>query len=211
MDVKRMHEMIEKLSECAKTQFDKGIDHVDTCEMGKVIDMMKDLSEAMYYRELTKTMQEYDPDESMEMFERYGDGGKRYYDHYRYADGRFAPKGHGPYRRGYEEPPYYHMTPEMYRDMDRTIGKMYYTEPVEMHHDMRDPREGKSGMSRRTYMENKELHRGNTQQDKEAKMRDLGIYMGELSEDILGMIKDSTPEENQLLKTKLSTLVAKIP
>ena len=51
MDVKRMHEMIEKLSECAKTQFDKGIDHVDTCEMGKVVDMMKDLSEAMYYRE----------------------------------------------------------------------------------------------------------------------------------------------------------------
>lgn len=54
MDVKRMHEMIEKLSECAKTQFDKGIDHVDTCEMGKVIDMMKDLAEAIYYRELTK-------------------------------------------------------------------------------------------------------------------------------------------------------------
>lgn len=64
MDVKRMHEMIEKLSECAKTQFDKGIDKVDTCEMGKVIDMMKDLSEAMYYRELTKTMQEYDSDEA---------------------------------------------------------------------------------------------------------------------------------------------------
>lgn len=58
--------------------------------MGKVIDMMKDLSEAMYYRELTKTMQEYDPDENMEMFERYGDGGRRFYDHYRYADGRFA-------------------------------------------------------------------------------------------------------------------------
>lgn len=91
MDVKRMHEMIEKLSECAKAQFDKGIDKVDTCEMGKVIDMMKDLSEAIYYRELTKTMQDYDPDEVMEMFERYGDGGKRFYDHYRYADGRFAP------------------------------------------------------------------------------------------------------------------------
>ena len=33
MDVKRMHEMIEKLSECAKTQFDKGIDHVDITAM----------------------------------------------------------------------------------------------------------------------------------------------------------------------------------
>lgn len=49
MDVKRMHEMIEKLSECAKTQFDKGIDKVDTCEMGKVIDMMKDFLTDTYY------------------------------------------------------------------------------------------------------------------------------------------------------------------
>jgi hypothetical protein len=209
MDIKRMHEMLEKLTQCATEEFNQKGSHVDTCEMGKVVDMIKDLSESMYYRTLVKAMQESDNEEIMEKFDQYGD--RRYYDHYRYADGRFAPKGHGTYRRGYEEPPYYHMTPEMYRDMDRTIGKMYYTEPVEMHHDMRDPREGKSGMSRRTYMENKELHRGNTQQDKEAKMRDLGIYMGELSEDILGMIKDSTPEENQLLKTKLSTLVAKIP
>lgn len=209
MDIKRMHEMLEKLTQCATEEFNQKGSHVDTCEMGKVVDMIKDLSESMYYRTLVKAMQESDNEEIMEKFDQYGD--RQYYDHYRYADGRFAPKGHGTYRRGYEEPPYYHMTPEMYRDMDRTIGKMYYTEPVEMHHDMRDPREGKSGMSRRTYMENKELHRGNTQQDKEAKMRDLGIYMGELSEDILGMIKDSTPEENQLLKTKLSTLVAKIP
>lgn len=38
-------------------------------------------------------------------------------------------KGRGTYRRGYEEPPYYHMTPEMYhRDMDRDMGRMYYTE-----------------------------------------------------------------------------------
>ena len=204
MDVKRMHEMIEKLSECAKAQFDKGIDKVDTCEMGKVIDMMKDLSEAMYYRELTKTMQEYDPDEVMEMFERYGDGGKRFYDHYRYADGRFAPKGHGTYRRGYEEPPYYHMTPEMYhRDMDRDMGRMYYTESSASTGPMRDAREGRSGMSRRAYMENKELHKANTPADKEAKVRDLNTYMTELATDMSEIIND-------VLKSKLSALVTKI-
>ena len=224
MDVKRMHEMIEKLSECAKTQFDKGIDKilkkvgeeategidkVDTCEMGNVIDMIKDLSEAMYYRELTKTMQEYDPDENMEMFERYGDGGKRFYDHYRYADGRFAPKGHGTYRRGYEEPPYYHMTPEMYhRDMDRDMGRMYYTESSAS--GMRDAREGRSGISRRAYMENKELHKANTQQDKEAKVRDLNTYMTELANDMTEIINDATPEEKSVLKSKLSALVTKI-
>lgn len=209
MDVKRMHEMIEKLSECAKTQFEKGIDHVDTCEMGKVIDMMKDLSEAMYYRTLTKAMEDSDSDEVLEMFERYGDGGKRFYDHYRYADGRFAPKGRGTYRRGYEEPPYYHMTPEMYRDMDRDMGRMYYTEPT-MNTSMRDSREGRSGMSRRAYMENKELHKANTTADKEAKVRDLNTYMTELATDMSEIINDATPEEKSVLKNKLSALVTKI-
>lgn len=210
MDVKRMHEMIEKLSECAKTQFEKGIDHVDTCEMGKVIDMMKDLSEAMYYRTLTKAMEDSDSDEVLEMFERYGDSGRRYYDHYRYADGRFAPKGHGTYRRGYEEPPYYHMTPEMYhRDMDRDMGRMYYTEPT-MNTSMRDSREGRSGMSRRAYMENKELHKANTTADKEAKVRDLNTYMTELATDMSEIINDATSEEKSVLKSKLSALVTKI-
>lgn len=210
MDVKRMHEMIEKLSECAKTQFEKGIDHVDTCEMGKVIDMIKDLSEAMYYRTLTKSMEDSDSDEVLEMFERYGDSGRRYYDHYRYADGRFAPKGHGTYRRGYEEPPYYHMTPEMYhRDMDRDMGRMYYTEHT-MNTSMRDSREGRSGMSRRAYMENKELHKANTTADKEAKVRDLNTYMTELATDMSEIINDATPEEKSVLKSKLSALVTKI-
>lgn len=154
MDIKRMHDMIEKLSECAKCEIDKGIENIDPCEMGQVTDMMKDLAEAMYYRTLMKAMEESSADETMEMFERYGDG-RRYYDRYRYADGRFAPKGRGT-RRGYDEPPYWHMTPEMYRemehdrDMDRSSGRMYYTEP-KMTPDggMRDRREGKSGMSRR--------------------------------------------------------------
>ena len=118
MDVKRMYCMTEKLAECAEKQFDAGIENIDTAEMGQVVDMMKDLSEAMYYRELTKAMQEFDAEDVMEMLDHYGDG-RKFYDHYRYADGRFAPKGRGTYRRGYEEPPYYHMTPEMYRNMEQ--------------------------------------------------------------------------------------------
>ncbi len=209
MDVKRMHEMIEKLSECAKTQFDKGIDKVDTCEMGKVIDMIKDLSEAIYYRELTKAMQDYDPDEIMEMLERYGDGGRRFYDHYSYADGKFAPKGHGTYHKGYEEPSHFHMTPEMYRDMDRDMGRMYFTEPI-MNTSMRDSKEGRSGMSRRAYMENKELHKSSSPADKEARVRDLSTYMKEFASDLMEIINDSIPEEKTVLKRDLSALVTKI-
>lgn len=63
MDIKRMHEMIEKLSESAECEFAKGIECVDTEEMGKVTDMLKDLAEAMYYRTLTKSMDESDPEQ----------------------------------------------------------------------------------------------------------------------------------------------------
>lgn len=215
MDIMRMHDMIEKLSECAKCEIDKGIENIDPCEMGQVTDMMKDLAEAMYYRTLMKAMEESSADETMEMFERFGDG-RRFYDNYRYANGRFAPKGKGA-KHEYDEPPYWHMTPEMYRnmernrDVDRMDGRMYYTEPIVPTGDnMRDRREGKSGMSRRSYMESKELHKGNTPEDKDAKMRDLEKYMKELSEDMAELISDMTPEERTLTKSKLSTLVSKM-
>lgn len=213
MDIKRMHCMIEKLAECAEKQFDNGIESVDTAEMGQVTDMLKDLAEAMYYRTLTKAMDDSDPEEIMEMFERYGDGGRRYYDHYRYADGRFAPKGRGTYRRGYGEPPYYHMTPEMYRsmenyrDMDRRDGRMYYTEPS-MNSGVHT--ESRYDMAKRNYTESKELHRGNTPEDKEQKMKELEKYLREIGSDIAELISDASPEEKALMKNKLSTIVTKL-
>lgn len=209
MHVKRIHEMVECLTEKALQELNRGVETVDTEEFSKVIDSIKDLSEAEYYAKISKAMDDSDQDEVMEMFERYGDGGKRFYDHYRYSDGRFAPKGRGTYRRGYEEPPYYHMTPEMYhRDMDIDMGRMYYTETSSS--GIRDAREGRSGMSRRAYMENKELHKANTPADKEAKVRDLNTYMTELATDMSEIINDATPEEKSVLKSKLSALVTKI-
>lgn len=213
MDVKRMYCMIEKLAECAEKQFDNGIESVDTAEMGQVTDMLKDLAEAMYYRTLTKAMDDSDPEEIMEMFERYGDGGRRYYDHYRYADGRFAPKGRGTYRRGYDEPPYYHMTPEMYRnmenyrDMDRRDGRMYYTEPT-MNSGVHT--ESRYDMAKRNYTESKELHRGNTPEDKEQKMKELEKYLREIGSDIAELISDASTEEKNLLKNRMQVIMQKI-
>lgn len=213
MDIKRMHCMIEKLAECAEKQFDNGIESVDTAEMGQVTDMLKDLAEAMYYRTITKAMDDSEPEEIMEMFERYGDGGRRYYDHYRYADGRFAPKGRGTYRRGYEEPPYYHMTPEMYRsmenyrDMDRRDGRMYYTEPS-MNSGVHT--ESRYDMAKRNYTESKELHRGNTPEDKEHKMKELEKYLREIGSDIAELISDASTEEKNLLKNRMQVIMQKI-
>lgn len=74
----------------------------------------------------------------------------------------------------------------------------------------RDYREGRSGQSRRNYMETKEMHSGNTPMEKQAKMKELENYTKELSEDVTEMISGATPEEKQMLKTKLQTLVQKI-
>lgn len=223
MDIKRMHDMIEKLSECAKSEFDKGIENVNTDEMGKVTDMLKDLAEAMYYRTLTNIMEESDAEEILGMLDR------RFYDDYRYkTTGRYAPKGKGSYvgRRGYEEPPYMHMMNredlqdwdsmserERMRDLDRaSIGRMYYTETESMHKDgsMRDSREGKAGMMRKGYMETKEMHKGTTPQDKEANMHSLESYLKELSEDLTELLPYMIPEERQMAKTKITTLAAKM-
>lgn len=223
MDIKRMHDMIEKLSECAKSEFDKGIDNVNTDEMGKVTDMLKDLAEAMYYRTLTNIMEESDAEEILGMLDR------RFYDDYRYkTTGRYAPKGKGSYvgRRGYEEPPYMHMMNredlqdwdsmserERMRDLDRASrGRMYYTETEPMHKDggMRDSREGKAGMMRKGYMETKEMHKGTTPQDKEANMHSLESYLKELSEDLTELLPYMIPEERQMAKTRITTLAAKM-
>jgi hypothetical protein len=59
MDIKNMHEILEKLVGCAKAELDKkGIDEIDTEEMGKVTDIIKDLAEAQYYRTLVVAMEE---------------------------------------------------------------------------------------------------------------------------------------------------------
>ena len=211
MDIMRMHDMIEKLSECAKCEIDKGIENIDPCEMGQVTDMMKDLAEAMYYRTLMKSMEESSADETMEMFERLCDG-RRFYDNYRYSNGRFAPKGRGT-RRGYDEPPYFHMTPEMYRgmehdrDIDRNYGRMYYTEPATSGMNMTESGYDKA---KRHYTETKEMHKANTAEDKEHKMKSLENYMKELSGDITELLTDMTAEERTMLKSKLSTLVSKM-
>ena len=80
----------------------------------------------------------------------------------------------------------------------RDYGNVYPRE-------LRDYREGRSGNSRRMYMESKEMHEG-----KEKQMAELEKYMQEFSGDVMEMINDATPEEKQILSQKLATLAEKI-
>lgn len=211
MHIERIHRMIECLTEKTLSELDKGIENVNVEEMSEAVDMIKDLCEAEYRAVIVKSMkkvdeeeEEYDKELLRSLKAEYGEeSGRRFYDHYRYANGRFAPKGKGTYRRGYEEPPYMHMYPESehMRDVDRDYGKMYYTEPM-----------NESGYDRakRNYTETKEMHKNNTPEDKEHKMKSLDSYTKELASDITGMVADMSAEEKNLLRTKLSTLVSKI-
>lgn len=236
MHIKHIRCIEEKLAEAIKCEFEKGIDKVNTTEMVKATDMLKDAAEAEYYARIAKAMEEAEKEDEesqkymlKQLKEEYGeDDGRRYYDNYRYMrTGRFAPKGRGTYmpRRGYETPIEYHMTPEMYRehdpeyyrDVDRDMGRMYYTDTGmrgnmgnSSRTGMRDGREGRSGMSRRSYMQTKEMHPDNSQESKQAKMKELEKYMGELSGDITEMIAGASNEEKTMLKAKLQTLMQKI-
>lgn len=210
MHIERIHKMVECLTEKTLSELDKGIENVNTEEMSEAVDMIKDLCEAEYKAVIVKSMKKADEEEeeyNKELLRalkaEYGEeGGRRYYDEYRYkTTGRYAPKGKGTYvgRRGYEEPPYYHMYPE--RDMDREYGRMYYTEPMS---------ESNYDRAKRNYTETKEMHKNNTPEDKEHKMKSLDSYTKELASDITGMVADMSAEEKNLLRTKLSTLVSKI-
>jgi hypothetical protein len=210
MHIKNIHCMIEKLAEVAKCELDRGIEDVDTKELGEVADIIKDLSEAEYYAKISKAM---DESEYGKDYDEYGA-----YDEPRYYRGQPRDSRGRYMRRGYE------MTPEMYRkypaehyrDMDREHGRMYYTEgganmgegtgnSPRMYSEMgRDRREGRSGMSRRTYMETKEMGKEHGE-----KMKTLEQYMKELSADVTEMIQDASQEEKAMLKNKMQVLMQK--
>ena len=217
-----MHKWAKQIMECVKAKVDGiGIDNFE----GQNLDDLKDFTEIAKniacfdkdYRIVEAMEKSEDNEDIMRMLEQYEDyPDRRYYDAYRYANGRFAPKGRGT-RRGYEEPPYYHMYPEAehMRDMDRDDrGKMYYSEPANnvsgSNNMSRNYFESNYDRAKRNYTETKELHKGNTQEDKEHKMKSLDSYMKELSTDITHLLGDMTAEEKNLLRTKLSTLVSKI-
>ena len=98
--VEEFCELKDDLVRAAKEEISKGVQHVDTKEMGEVVDMIKDLAEAeekcwkaCYYKAIVKSMHE--EEEEMKR-----SGGRMGYDNWRYSSGRFAPTGHG-HRSGF--------------------------------------------------------------------------------------------------------------
>lgn len=133
MHKKRIHEMLEKLTEAAHSEvMSKSIEHLDTQEMGHVADIIKDLCEAeekcykaCYYKTIVEAMkeeEEYEEHLLKQMIHEHGEvEGRMGYDRWRNSHGRFARTGHG------------HET-----SMAKATGRMGYDPDTAMHpmHDM---------------------------------------------------------------------------
>ena len=213
-----MHKFAKQIMECAKTKVEEmGIDNIEGQhleELEKWTEIAKNI--VCYDKDynIVEAMKEAENEDNMRAIEMYEDyPERRYYDNYRYkTSGRFAPKGKGSYmpRRGYDEPPYYHMnpdmyrehTPEYYRDMDRENGRLYFSEPITM--------ESRYDKAKRGYEESKMTHKENTPEHKQAKMKDLEAYLKELSEDVTQLLSDATPEERAMVRGKMQVLTQKI-
>lgn len=104
------------------------------------------------------------------------------------------------------------MDEEYWRDMDKSENKMYYTPRLqtttpryqsEPYYEERYS--GKSPIKRKMYMETKELH-----PDKNKQKEQLEDYVKELSWDITEMLHDASPEDKQLIKTRLTEICNKL-
>lgn len=105
--------LLDQFTAWASEETAHGKERIDTKEMGEVIDMIKDLAEAKeklwkacYYKEIVEAMDEYEEDEEekeliesiirkMEHGEQLTEHERMGYDRWRYASGRYAPKGRG--------------------------------------------------------------------------------------------------------------------
>lgn len=200
-EIKQLEQMKQTLMNCIQPQIMGHLDQVDAKELGEAVDMLKDLSEAIYYCTITEAMKA----------DKDNEHGKEQMRHYR--DTMMYPTT---YQRMY---PMYD-DPRMYYEGGRggsrgnsgsnnsDGGNRGYSNPMSQMQDMeamRDLREGRSGMRRKNYMEGKQMHR-----DKPRQMQELEAYMQELTSDLTEMIQDASPEEKQLLQQRISTLATKI-
>ena len=226
MHIKNIHSMIEKLSEVAKCELDKGVENIDTKEMGEVAEIIKELSEAEYYAKISKAMDEaeygedYDYMGAYDEYERKGYRGQRRDSRGRYMSNRG--------RRGYES----RMMPEMdwddmeyHRDMDRnTHSRMYYTDgnmsgssssgmssgSMGSQNGNRGYSESRYDRARRGYEETKAMHKSGSVEDKKKTMESLEYYMKELSEEMAELIESMDANEKTMVRSKLQTLAQKV-
>ena len=225
--MEQLKQMKSMLTACVQSEI-TNLKDSDYQELGAAVDMIKDLSEAIYYCSIVEAMEKKEKEEKEKSEERYypmympmnynrdydRGMGRMYYDGERYyngggsggsggsgsSGGNSGGSGGGG-SRGYSESSNRDRQDSRGRD-ERGYSESEYPK---INFAMRDSREGRSPASRRSYMEAKEMHH-----DKATKIKELEAYIQELGKDLTEMISDASPEEKQLLQKKLAALATKV-
>ena len=179
MSIEAMKQMKTNIMHCIQAQMDH-LNDVNTKQLGEAIDMIKDLSEAIYYCTITQSMQKAE-EEKPEV------KNINYYTPMYYPGNEINKASRMP-----DEYMPYGIAPD-----DGYYRKWEIAE--------RNPKEGKSPARRRMYMEGKEQHK-----DIPSQLHELEAYLQELSSDITEMMKDASPEEKNTLRQKMNNLINKL-
>lgn len=217
MSTESLKEMKHSLMSCVQGQM-SDLKNTDAHELGEAIDMIKDLSEAIYYCTVTEAMEQKAEEKQEQPINNinyytmptrpYNDGNRYYngdwYENWqpvRYMGpdtfGRIGDSGY--YGGNIDDNRHYGSGSTTTTSTGTNMGRSYYEDG------MNTRNMGMSPNSRRMYIEAKDMHKGSAVQ-----MQELENYMKDLSKDITDMIQDSTPEEKLLLQQKLLTLANKI-
>ena len=162
---------------------------VNAKEMGEVIDMIKDLEEAMYYCSIIEAMEKASEKEEMKQ-----------------------PMNISYYMEG-NMPPHYYSEGGQGNNNPSMSGSRNYTPYMEYApYMMRDKqwREDHMGEGARSYYSRKMYMESQKSGDSQKSMKELEHYMKDLGEDLAEMIISSTPEEKQVLANKLQQLAMKV-
>lgn len=194
--LKRLKEM---LMDGVTAETSKGLHSVNKEELGEAIDMIKDIEEIIYYCSITKAMEEKEK-ENEYMQKHYSS-----MNYPMYYNGGNSSNGGGS-RMWYDGGSSSYANNSSGGNNVRGGGSRGYSDGwVMAPFDARDYREGRSYMTRKNYMEGKEMHH-----DKAKQMQELDKYVQELTDDVLEMIHDASPEEKMALSQKMTTLANKI-
>lgn len=211
-EIKPLKELCDKLVKMATAEMEQNPAEVDTHEMGEVIDMIYDLAKAKkevaetcYKKKILAAMEE------SEYGEDYDENGPKKY----YTKGmsiRTYPMTVNEYQnaRDMDMPGRRYYSDGSNRDTSTSGnnsqegGQRYYTEVYDGM--------GYSGRgsydARRYYMDTKEMHRGNTAEDKEERMKGITMYLRELKPEIMDMLHDASNSERTAMKSGLQNIIA---
>ena len=238
--MEKLKQMKEALVGCVQGQVYGNLQGVDTKELGEAIDMIKDLSEAIYYCTITEAMEE-------EGEGKEGKHGTMYYPrvtpmpmyHIPYPVEIYDPRSR---ERSNSGSMYAQSTGGNgsssssnggnggsqgsmrnaqgdggYDASERGNNARGYQEGMvpKMYTDGRDynlmyAQDMRDPREGRSGQRRRMYMEGKGVKDKTKQMQELEGYMQELSQDLTEMIQDASPEEKQMLQQKISTLATKI-